>query len=53
LLNGCSGSGVLMTKGEMVAVVFAGTAYNIFGFDTAKAICVPYIGIITFLEEIL
>lgn len=52
-LNGCSGSGVFDKDGYLVAVVYAGTVYNMMGFDTAKAICVPYIGIYTFLEEIL
>ena len=53
-LFGCSGSGVFDKDGNMVAVVFAGSVYSMFGgFDTAKAICVPYIGIVAFLEEIL
>lgn len=52
-LYGCSGSGVFDKDGNMVAVVFAGNGYNFMGFDTAKAICVPYIGIYTFLEGIL
>ena len=53
-LYGCSGSGVFDKDGYMVAVVFAGTKYTPFGaFDTAKSICVPYIGILTFLEVIL
>ena len=52
-LNGCSGSGIFDKDGYMVAVVFAVAKYNLFGFDTAKAICVPYIGIKVFLEEIL
>lgn len=52
-LSGCSGSGVFDKNGNLVALVYAGTAYNIFGFDTSKAICVPYIAIMTFLEEIL
>lgn len=53
-LYGCSGSAVFDKNGNMVAVVYAGTQYSIFGaMDTAKAICVPYIGIMAFLEEIL
>lgn len=53
-LNGCSGSGVFDKNGNLTAVVFAGNLYNrLGGFDTAKAICVPYIGIYAFLEEIL
>jgi len=52
-LFGCSGSGIFNGDGELVAVLYAGTAYNMFGFDTAKAICVPFIGIYAFLEEIL
>lgn len=53
-LNGCSGSGVFDKDGNLVAVVYAGSVYNMFGgFDTAKAICVPFIAIYTFLEEIL
>jgi len=52
-LFGCSGSGIFNSDGELVAVLYAGTAYSMFGFDTAKAICVPYIGVYAFLEEIL
>jgi S1-C subfamily serine protease len=52
-LNGCSGSGVFDKDGNLVAVVFAGNAYNFFAVDTAKAVCVPFIGVYAFLEDIL
>ena len=52
-IYGCSGSGVYDSDGYLVAVVYAVTAYNYFGIDTTKALCVPFIGIYTFLEEIL
>ena len=52
-IYGCSGSGVYDSEGYLVAVVYAVTAYNYFGIDSAKAWCVPFIGIYTFLEEIL
>ena len=52
-IYGCSGSGVYDADGYMVAVVYAVTAYSPFGVDSAKAWCVPYIGIMAFLEEIL
>jgi len=52
-LYGCSGSGIFDSEGYLVAVLYAGTAYSPFGMDTAKAWCVPYIGIMAFLEEIL
>ena len=53
-LYGCSGSGVFDKDGYMVAIVYAVSQYTMFGgVDTAEAICVPYIGILTFLEEIL
>lgn len=52
-LSGCSGSGIFDKDGNMVAVLYAGTAYSLFGFDTAKAICVPYIAVYAFLEDIL
>lgn len=52
-LNGCSGSGIFDQDGNLVAVLFAGNAYNFFAQDTAKAICVPFIGVYAFLEEYL
>ena len=52
-LYGCSGSGIFNSEGEMVAVLYAITAYGPLGVDTAKAWCVPFIAIYTFLEEIL
>ena len=51
--NGCSGSGVFNSKGEVVGLLHAGYIVRFLTMDTSKALCVPTSAIKVFLAEFL
>ena len=51
--NGCSGSGIFNSKGEVIGLLYGGYVIRVFTSDTSKAICVPTSVIKVFLREFL
>lgn len=51
--NGCSGSGIFNSKGEIVGLLHAIYKVGFFAVDTSKGICVPTSAIKVFLREFL